>query len=52
MMAAGKRNADIAATLHLSPKTVRTNVSNIFAELHVADRASAVRARERALDER
>lgn len=50
MMAAGKRNADIAATLYLSPKTVRNNITNIFSKLHVADRAAAiVRAREAGL---
>lgn len=50
LMAAGKRNPEIAASLFLSPKTVRNNVSNIFAKLHVADRAAAiVRAREAGL---
>jgi DNA-binding NarL/FixJ family response regulator len=33
---------DIATALGLTKKTVRNNVSNIFAKLHVADRASAV----------
>jgi DNA-binding NarL/FixJ family response regulator len=47
LLAAGRSNAQIAATLYLSPKTVRNNVSNVFAKLHVADRAEAiVRARE------
>jgi DNA-binding NarL/FixJ family response regulator len=50
LMAAGRRNADIAAELYLSPKTVRNNISNIFSKLHVADRAAAiVRAREAGL---
>jgi DNA-binding NarL/FixJ family response regulator len=50
LVAAGRSNAQIAATLFLSPKTVRNNVSNIFAKLHVADRAEAiVRAREAGL---
>jgi DNA-binding NarL/FixJ family response regulator len=50
LVAAGKRNADIAASLYLSPKTIRNNVSNIFAKLHVADRAAAiVRARDAGL---
>lgn len=50
MMAAGKRNADIATTLYLSPKTVRNNITNIFSKLQVADRAAAiVRAREAGL---
>ncbi|MFI6601431.1 LuxR C-terminal-related transcriptional regulator [Nonomuraea sp. NPDC050536] len=47
LVAAGRSNAQIASALFLSPKTVRNNVSNIFAKLHVADRAEAiVRARE------
>lgn len=47
LIAAGRNNPDIARTLVLSPKTVRNHVSNIFAKLHVADRAEAiVRARE------
>jgi DNA-binding NarL/FixJ family response regulator len=41
-IATGRGNADIAATLGLSEKTVRNNVSNIFAKLLVADRAAAV----------
>jgi DNA-binding NarL/FixJ family response regulator len=50
LVAAGRSNADIATALFLSPKTVRNNVSNIFAKLHVADRAQAiVRAREAGL---
>ena len=50
LVAAGRSNAQIASTLFLSPKTVRNNVSNIFAKLHVADRAEAiVRAREAGL---
>ena len=40
----------IAQALFLSPKTVRNNVSNIFAKLQVADRAEAiVRARDAGL---
>jgi DNA-binding NarL/FixJ family response regulator len=50
LVAAGRSNAQIASTLFLSPKTVRNNVSNIFAKLHVADRAEAiVRARDAGL---
>jgi DNA-binding NarL/FixJ family response regulator len=50
LVAAGRSNAQIASVLFLSPKTVRNNVSNIFAKLHVADRAEAiVRAREAGL---
>ena len=49
-MAAGRNNAQIAATLYLSPKTVRNNVSNVLTKLLVADRAEAiVRAREAGL---
>jgi DNA-binding NarL/FixJ family response regulator len=49
-IAAGQNNAAIARTLGLQPKTVRNNVSNIFAKLHVADRAQAiVRARQAGL---
>jgi DNA-binding NarL/FixJ family response regulator len=50
LVAAGRSNGQIASALFLSPKTVRNNVSNIFAKLHVADRAEAiVRAREAGL---
>ncbi|HET9499473.1 MAG TPA: response regulator transcription factor [Marmoricola sp.] len=46
LIAAGKGNHQIATHLSLSPKTVRNNVSNIFAKLQVADRSEAiVRAR-------
>jgi DNA-binding NarL/FixJ family response regulator len=47
LVAAGRANADIARALFLSPKTVRNIVSNVFAKLHVADRAEAIiRARD------
>jgi DNA-binding NarL/FixJ family response regulator len=50
LLAAGRTNAQIAATLYLSPKTVRNNVSNVFAKLQVTDRAEAIlRAREAGL---
>jgi DNA-binding NarL/FixJ family response regulator len=50
LIAAGHSNADIAAALVLSPKTVRNHVSNIFTKLHVVDRSAAiVRAREAGL---
>lgn len=50
LVAAGRANPQIAASLHLSPKTVRNVVSSIFTKLHVADRAEAiVRAREAGL---
>ena len=48
--AAGRSNQRIASALFLSPKTVRNNVSNVFAKLQVADRAEEiVRAREAGL---
>jgi DNA-binding NarL/FixJ family response regulator len=50
LLAAGRRTAEIAGTLHLSPKTVSNNLTTIFAKLEVADRTAAVlRARERGL---
>ncbi|GAA3456431.1 response regulator [Dactylosporangium matsuzakiense] len=50
LLAAGRSNAQIAQALFLSQKTVRNNVSNVFAKLHVSDRAEAiVRAREAGL---
>jgi DNA-binding NarL/FixJ family response regulator len=50
LLAAGRSNQQIAQALFLSPKTVRNTVSNVFAKLHVADRAEAiVRAREAGL---
>jgi DNA-binding NarL/FixJ family response regulator len=50
LLAAGRSNQQIASALFLSPKTVRNNVSNVFAKLQVADRAEAiVRAREAGL---
>ncbi len=46
-IASGENNALIARRLHLSLKTVRNHVSNIFTKLQVADRAQAiVRARD------
>ncbi|HET9420030.1 MAG TPA: response regulator transcription factor [Nocardioides sp.] len=50
LLAEGRRTADIAGALHLSPKTVSNNLTSIFAKLEVADRTAAViRARERGL---
>ena len=50
MVADGQNNLDIARRLHLSEKTVRNHVSNIFAKLRVTDRAQAiVRARRAGL---
>lgn len=42
LIAAGRRNADIARQLVLSPATVRNYVSAIFAKLQVAHRAEAI----------
>ena len=53
LIAQGRSNPDITATLGLSPKTVRNHVSNIFAKLQVRDRAEAiVRAREAGMGSR
>lgn len=50
LMAQHLPNADIAARLALSEKTVRNHLSNIFSKLQVADRAQAIlRAREAGL---
>ncbi|MGX5657987.1 response regulator [Geodermatophilus nigrescens] len=50
LVAAGRSNAQVAAALFLSPKTVRNVVSNVLAKLQVGDRAQAiVRAREAGL---
>ncbi|ANB61534.1 response regulator [Anoxybacteroides amylolyticum] len=40
-IAKGKSNKEIAATLMITEKTVKTHVSNIFAKLNVADRTQA-----------
>jgi DNA-binding NarL/FixJ family response regulator len=46
LIAQGRSNAEIAARLFLSPKTVRNHVSNVFNKLQVADRTeAAIRAR-------
>jgi DNA-binding NarL/FixJ family response regulator len=50
LIAAGRPNAAIAEALALSEKTIRNNISNIFAKLNVTDRAEAiVKAREAGL---
>jgi DNA-binding NarL/FixJ family response regulator len=50
LIAAGLSNRQIAERLVLAPKTVRNNVSTVFAKLQVADRAQAiVRARDAGL---
>jgi DNA-binding NarL/FixJ family response regulator len=41
LLSEGCSNAEIAARLSLSAKTVRNNVSNILAKLQVADRTQA-----------
>jgi DNA-binding NarL/FixJ family response regulator len=53
LIAEGRNNAYITRHLVLSPKTVRNHISNVFAKLHVADRADAiVRAREAGMGQR
>lgn len=42
LLAQGLTNAAIATRLVVSDKTVRNHVSNVFAKLHVTDRAAAV----------
>jgi DNA-binding NarL/FixJ family response regulator len=41
LLAAGRSDADIAAALHLSPKTVGHHVEAILAKLGVANRNQA-----------
>ena len=49
-IAAGRNNAQIAAELYLSPKTIRNNVSSILAKLQATDRAEIIiRARDAGL---
>jgi DNA-binding NarL/FixJ family response regulator len=43
LVAAGLSNAEIAALLSLSPRTVKAHVANIFGKLGVANRAAATR---------
>jgi len=50
LVADHQTNPEIARRLHLSQKTVRNHVSNIFTKLQVSDRAQAIiRAREAGL---
>jgi len=50
LIAQGRSNAEIAARLGISDKTVRNHVANVFNKLRVADRAQAiVRARDAGL---
>ena len=49
-IAAGRNNAQIAAELYLSPKTIRNNVTSILAKLQATDRAEIIiRARDAGL---
>ena len=41
MIAKGQSNKEIAYTLIISEKTVKTHVSNILSKLHLADRTQA-----------
>ncbi len=41
-MAEGKRNAEIATILDLSPRTVEKHVQDILAAFHVENRATAI----------
>ncbi|MDQ0191103.1 response regulator transcription factor [Alicyclobacillus cycloheptanicus] len=41
-MASGKSNEQIAASLHITLKTVKNHVSSIFSKLYVTDRTQAV----------
>jgi len=47
LVAAGLRNADIAARLHLSPRTVDRHVSSILCKLDASTRGGAVAAARR-----
>jgi DNA-binding NarL/FixJ family response regulator len=50
LLAAGKRNHEIATELGLSDKTVRNHVSNVLMKLQVTDRtAAAIKARDAGL---
>jgi DNA-binding CsgD family transcriptional regulator len=42
LVASGSSNAEIAATLFVSPHTVRKHLENIFARLEVTTRTAAV----------
>src|SRR6185312_3376878 len=42
LLAEGRSNRDIGATLHLAESTVKNHVSNILSKLHAANRTHAV----------
>ena len=42
LVAAGKRNKEIAADLYIAEDTVKMHVRNIFSKLDVTDRTEAV----------
>ena len=47
LVAAGKRNREVAAALFLSEKTVETHVSKVFAKLGLSSRAAVGAVLER-----
>jgi DNA-binding NarL/FixJ family response regulator len=50
LVARGYNNTDIARRLHLSDKTIRNHISNVFPKMHVNDCAQAIaRARDAGL---
>ena len=42
LLATGRRTSAIAATLHLSPKTISNNLTSVFAKLQVAGSTEAI----------
>lgn len=42
LIADGRSNAEIAATLHITQATVKTHINNLFAKARLRDRAQAV----------